>query len=192
MEAVANSTTKSGAFVHNDSQGGWGVFAAANTYGTAVYGVNHDTMNGWALYGEGRSSGSGMWVNTSDARLKKDIADSSIGLAEVAKLRPVTYRWKDAKHGTDEQLGFLAQDVQKLVPQAVTKGPDGMLMMSYSTLIPALVKAIQEQQAQIASLQARPVNASIYPGGLGLLALAGVIAYLVRRRRSASHPGGNS
>ena len=102
-------------------------------------------------------------VQTSDARLKKDIKNLPYGLNEVMKLQPVSYKWNDEKLGDDNNLGFLAQDLQKVIKEVVVDhttrfNPEinkmettqnDKLGVKYAELIPVLVKAIQEQQAQI-------------------------------------------
>jgi hypothetical protein len=91
-------------------------------------------------------------INTSDARQKKDIQQVSYGLNEVMKLKPVSFAWKN---GTDNsrKIGFLAQEVQSLIPEVVKEGNDAnkTLGIFYSDLIPVLTKAIQEQQQIIDS-----------------------------------------
>ena len=87
----------------------------------------------------------------SDIRLKKNIVNTNYGLSTVLNLRPVEYNLisNDLK-----QVGFIAQEVQKLVPEVVT-GKEGnlengeILGITYSNLVPVLTKAIQEQQVQI-------------------------------------------
>jgi hypothetical protein len=94
-------------------------------------------------------------INTSDARLKKDVADLGYGLREVLRLRPVTYRWKDRPEDR-QHLGMIAQEVRDVLPEVVVTGADAdaPLGMSYAELVPVLVKAIQEQQRGIAALAA--------------------------------------
>jgi hypothetical protein len=52
-------------------------------------------------------------------------------------------------------MGFIAQEVQPVFPEIVTKQKDGSLGIRYTELIPVLVKAFQEQQAEIDDLKAR-------------------------------------
>jgi hypothetical protein len=91
------------------------------------------------------------WTAASDSRIKKNIVNSNYGLATVLKLRPVEYNL--ISNGL-RQVGFIAQEVQKLVPEVVT-GKEGdlskgeILGITYSNLVPVLTKAIQEQQKQI-------------------------------------------
>jgi len=70
------------------------------------------------------------------------------------QLNPVTYNWKveefsNRGFSTDSQIGFIAQDVQKLFPELVTTDNEGYLSMNYSKVTPILVKAVQEQQVMI-------------------------------------------
>ncbi|WP_363152164.1 tail fiber domain-containing protein [uncultured Mucilaginibacter sp.] len=110
------------------------------------------TLNGGA-YCDGTT-----WVNASDARLKRDILPlHKYGLAQVMQLKPVTYFYKSDKTNHPE-VGFIAQDVQKIIPEVVS-GKEGDLSkgetlgLSYGNLVPVLTKAIQEQQKQIEAQQ---------------------------------------
>jgi hypothetical protein len=97
------------------------------------------------------------WSTLSDSRIKKNIVNSTYGLATVLKLRPVEY---NLTSNDLKQVGFIAQEVQKLVPEVVT-GKEGdlskgeILGITYSNLVPVLTKAIQEQQKQIEDQNAK-------------------------------------
>ena len=92
---------------------------------------------------------------SSDRRLKANIENTKYGLETILKLAPVDYTLKS--NGL-AQIGFIAQDVQPLVPEAVN-GTEGALEkgetlgITYTTLIPVLTKAIQEQQQQLETQQ---------------------------------------
>lgn len=116
-----------------------------------------DADNAFTL-GEGGRRWSQVWsatgtIQTSDATLKTNIIPSPYGLQEVLQLTPVQYNWKETPDGKKE-VGLLAQDVLKLIPEAVVVPEDGSAMgMKYSELIPVLIKAIQEQQQRIEKLE---------------------------------------
>lgn len=108
-------------------------------------------------------------IQTSDARLKRDIAPLSYGLKDLMKLRPVSYYWKDGPVGDTRRIGFIAQELQTVLPEVVRsreweaadeKNGAGewknseRLGVAYSEIIPVAVAAIQEQQAQIEALKA--------------------------------------
>ena len=107
--------------------------------------------------------------NASDARLKKNISSISGSLNSVLALNPVKFNWIDnfvpSESGKD-MLGFIAQEIQTIVPEAVDSFVSGSIFVGETEidnplrvnekfLIPVLTKAIQEQQAIIDGLIAR-------------------------------------
>ncbi len=113
------------------------------------------------LVGTITTSGSSAAYNTSsDYRLKENIQPMTGALAKVAQLKPVTYTWKaDGSNGQ----GFIAHELQAVVPDAVTGEKDAVddegnpqyQGVDTSFLVATLTAAIQEQQAIINSLQDR-------------------------------------
>jgi hypothetical protein len=100
-------------------------------------------------------SGSTTSYNTSsDYRLKENIAPMTGALAKVQALKPCTYKWK--LNGLDGQ-GFIAHELQEVVPDCVSGEKDGEQMQGIDTsfLVATLTAAIQEQQTLITSLTAR-------------------------------------
>ena len=122
------------------------------------------------------------WAASSDSRLKKDIADSTVGLNFIKDLRPVTFKW-NAKNAVASSLpqynadssdpvfgegkahhGFIAQEIKTVIDahSDVMNGhnlwdvdEDGTQRVAQGALVPMLVKAIQEQNALIEALTAR-------------------------------------
>lgn len=94
-------------------------------------------------------------IQTSDARMKKGISNLRYGLNELMQLRPVSFQWKDDNNG-QQHLGFIAQETQEVIPEAVVQpeDPASPLGMNYTTLIPVVIKAVQEQQSVMTTLQA--------------------------------------
>lgn len=88
--------------------------------------------------------------SSSDKRLKKDIKTVESALDSVTKLRGVTFSWKE---GGNKAIGLIAQEVQKVIPDVVTKDDNGYLGIRYTNLIGVLVEAIKEQQDQINDLK---------------------------------------
>ena len=96
----------------------------------------------------------GSYTNLSDRRFKRDITPYTHGLDTIMALRPVHFVWRaDSK----KSMGFIAQDVQKVLPEIVTstklKGK-ATLGVNYSAIIAPLVAAVQEQQREIVELRA--------------------------------------
>ena len=97
----------------------------------------------------------------SDQRLKENVRDIDTGLNSIMALKPRRFDWKDGK-GQDKKnaAGFIAQEFETVFPECVgtsKAGADGIEYKSinHETLIPTLVKAIQEQQALITQLTTR-------------------------------------
>jgi hypothetical protein len=90
------------------------------------------------------------FIATSDARLKEQIAPLEYGLEEVLQLRPVTWKWK-SRPEESVQVGLIAQEVEKVLPELVTKGKseEDMRGLNYTGLLPVLIKALQQQQAAL-------------------------------------------
>jgi len=88
-------------------------------------------------------------IVSSDRRLKENIRKIGYGLEAIEKLRPVQF----LKQGK-ESLGFIAQEVNEVIPEVVENAGKEEVMagLRYTEIIPVLVKAIQEQQEQIKSL----------------------------------------
>ena len=86
---------------------------------------------------------------SSDARLK-DVTGEARGLEVINELNPVSYNWK-ADGKADE--GLIAQEVQEIVPNAVSGSEEEHYQMDYSKLVVHLVKGMKEQQTQIEALQ---------------------------------------
>jgi len=98
----------------------------------------------------------------SDKRLKTDIVQLEGNLDNVMSLEPVRFDWKLKNKGED--IGLIAQDVQRIVPEVVKEveaigktkkflKDDTMLTVDYSKLVPVLVGAIQELKAEIDDLK---------------------------------------
>ena len=113
----------------------------------------------FSVNGEASKVGGGSWATFSDVRLKDINATYDAGLKEVLKLQPVRYNYKtdNALNIPDEgeHVGFSAQDVQRLIPEAVSESNKGYLMLNNDPIMWAMLNAIKEQQSQIEQLKAR-------------------------------------
>jgi hypothetical protein len=99
----------------------------------------------------GNGAGAAAFGSFSDERLKENIVDLPPQLNNIVSLRPVEFDYKD---GSGHQTGFIAQNMQKVYPDAVSENADGMLMLTgWSKTEAYLVKAIQELKAEVDSLK---------------------------------------
>ncbi|MBO4371510.1 MAG: tail fiber domain-containing protein [Bacteroidales bacterium] len=97
-------------------------------------------------------------VTPSDRRLKTNITPLEKSLDKVMKLNGVTFNWdksvkRNANASTALQYGFIAQEIEKVIPELVTEGSDGYKTVNYMGVIPVLTQAIQEQQQEIEQLK---------------------------------------
>ena len=90
------------------------------------------------------------FVTYSDESLKSDIQTMNTALDTVMSLNGVEFTWKDSG---ERDFGFIAQDVEKVLPKAVHSGNDGISGVDYSRLTSVLVEAVKAQQVQIEDLK---------------------------------------
>ena len=99
--------------------------------------------------------------NVSDERLKENVTDLTGSLDKIKQLRGVNFTWKDGNRGTGNNIGFIAQEVEPIIPEIVEDGglPDNqdgeapMKTVSYEHLVPHLVEAIKELEARVKELE---------------------------------------
>jgi hypothetical protein len=127
--------------------------------GSSVYFWNSNSGI-YEFYNAGGSTSTGTLIagafNTgSDRRLKNNIVNTHFGISDLMKIQVRDYVYK-ADAANTLTTGFIAQELFEIFPNAVTKpaNDDKMWSVDYGKVTPLLVKAIQEQQAQIANLSA--------------------------------------
>lgn len=191
--------TAAGVHGHTATAYGWGVHGDASGAATAVYGDNPSTT-GWSGYFNGR-----LYVQTcisvngdviggscsSDERLKKNIKPLVGSLAKLVALRPVTFEWRDpephAGNTSGTKMGFLAQDVEQVMPGWVGADERGYKTVNRDDLPVMLVEAVLELKNDNDELRSRLVattvrSASVFALG-GLVGLAAALGFLVVRRK---------
>lgn len=89
----------------------------------------------------------------SDIRYKKNITPLSNAMMKVLKMQGVQYMWRvnefpDKQFSDAQQIGFIAQDIEKICPELVVTDADGYKSVDYSKVTPLLVEAIKELQAE--------------------------------------------
>jgi hypothetical protein len=186
------------AFVWNDNANGSFVSSGPDQFlihAIGGVGINTNSPNGFALNVNGTANFAGsITVNgtsyTSDARYKTHIATFENALDAILNLRGVTFDWdRDAWKGMNfpdgRQVGFIAQEVEKVLPELVSTDGNGYKAVAYPNVVPILVEAVRalntkmdEKQRQVDELKAR--NAAIETR---LAALARAVRKLQNDRR---------
>jgi hypothetical protein len=95
----------------------------------------------------------------SDGRLKTNICNLPYGLCDVNKLNPISFDWNEKERknrGCNRQIGFIAQEVEPIIPEAVGQQFDnGEYSLSPDKIIPVLTKALQELSAKFDAQEKR-------------------------------------
>ena len=99
--------------------------------------------------------------STSDKRLKENITPIDNALEKVKQISGVEFSWKSLTaleirtvHGNSgNDIGIIAQEIEKVLPLAVTTRENGYKAVNYEKIIPLLIEAIKVQQNQIENLQ---------------------------------------
>jgi trimeric autotransporter adhesin len=93
----------------------------------------------------------------SDERLKTINGNFTRGLDALKKLQPIRFAYKPANalalNSFGETIGFSAQEVQKVIPEAVTTNPNGYLQLSADPILWTMLNSIKEQQKIIETQQ---------------------------------------
>lgn len=152
--------------------GGYFTASGGTSTNYGVYSYAWGGANAYAGYFSGNVHVTGTFTNPSDERLKKDIAPLTGSLSKLKSLRPSSYYFDDSAIPMKglpkkKQLGLMAGDVESVFPELVHDVPvppdedkgerestQSIHSVNYIGLIPVLVGAIQEQQAEIESLKA--------------------------------------
>ena len=110
-----------------------------------------------SVNGTAGKPGGGTWDVFSDERLKNIKGRYNTGLKALMQLQPLRYEYKrDNALGIKlqgEQVGFGAQSVQRIIPEAVTRDSSGYLMVKTDPILWTMLNAIKEQQQQIVELR---------------------------------------
>ena len=147
--------------------------SVVNFYGSNSFHKNIEMVGDTEIYGTGstpRSTGRNavVWWNqvgdgtvkywidrVSDRRLKRDIVDTNVNAIDrINQLRMVAFDF--IKTGKHEEIGLIAQEVEAILPSAISKNPekeDDYLHIDYVAIVPYLIKAIQELNQKIEKLE---------------------------------------
>ena len=126
------------------------------TGGNVGIGTNAPTQK-LSVNGTAGKTGGGTWDVFSDVRLKRIHGTYNSGLKALMQLQPLRYEYKpDNALGLTsegEHIGFSAQAVQQVIPEAVTTNSSGYLMVKSDPILWTMLNAIKEQQKEIAELK---------------------------------------
>lgn len=141
------------------------LFAFYNTYGTATNPYKYVRLNSaggievinsaynaviFTMDNSGNFTAAANITAYSDIRLKANIHPIQDALAKVQQMQGVSY---ERKSDGEKKIGFIAQDLQKVLPEVVIENHDGLLSVDYGNIVALLTEAIKEQQQQIEDMK---------------------------------------
>jgi Chaperone of endosialidase len=92
-------------------------------------------------------------VYGSDLRLKTEVSSLDRMVDKILALRGVRFKWRSARDEDSYRIGLIAQEVERVLPEVVETGPDGMKGINEAGLVAAIITAIKEQQAELSRLR---------------------------------------
>ena len=121
-----------------------------------------NSSNGWSAYSEdaghwvvaGNITASGNVNSQSDVRVKENIEPISDAMQKVQSINGVTFNRNDLDDTETRYVGVIAQDVEAVLPEAVSENGEGIKQVAYGNMVGLLIEAIKEQQDQINDLKA--------------------------------------
>ena len=126
---------------------GNGLSFTGNSLFSSLIGENLRTVN---------AAADGTLSASSSITIKENVNNLNYGLDKILQLQPKSFNYIDKnKYGEGLDIGFIAEDVYNIIPEATGTMNDGFIYFDAVKLIPILTKAIQEQNALIKALEQR-------------------------------------
>jgi hypothetical protein len=162
---IVTSSGQTGALSNNSVQVGYtgvGMYAASSTsfgFFTGSAGINLVGSN--MTFSPGNATAlTGSWINGSDIRIKENIEPLQDGLSVISALSPVMFSYKKDELDSPNKYGLIAQEVETVLPNLISIAEDernniqDLHCVDYVSLVPILIKAVQELKAEIDTLKA--------------------------------------
>jgi len=90
---------------------------------------------------------------SSDERLKDNITPIDDPLTKVISISGNTFDWNDKSNKSGNDVGLIAQEIEKVLPEAVITRDSGYLAVDYHKIVPLLVEAIKELSGKVEALE---------------------------------------
>ena len=136
------------------SKGSDTVFHPTNAAFVIGNGTFNARSDAFVVYFNGNATLAGELSVNSDARLKDNIQPLGSTLDKLHQIEGKTYTLLKDEERTPK-IGVLAQEVQSVFPELVSEGVDGTLSVNYQGLVPVLINAINEQEAEMSEQDAK-------------------------------------
>ena len=124
-----------------------------------MIGADADPAQELHVTGDGVFTGNITAYYSSDISLKDNIRPIESAIFKVQQIRGVTFDWNEKAGKIEQQkghdVGLIAQEVEKVLPEVVQIREDGIKAISYEKVVPLLVEAVKDQQVIIENLENR-------------------------------------
>ena len=134
-------------------------YYADSTYDKLVFKVTGGgaTTIGGSLTVSGSivSTGDITAYHTSDENLKDNIELIQQPIDKIKQIKGVSFDWNDKSEHTGHDIGVIAQDIEKILPEIVATRDNGFKAVRYEKLVALLIEAVKDQQSQIDELKAK-------------------------------------
>jgi hypothetical protein len=137
IRVTGGITSPTGENLHICPSAGSIVAICTNTTITGILSVTDDITAFWS----------------SDERLKDNITPIEDPLSKVISISGNTFDWNDKSNKSGHDVGLIAQEIEKVLPEAVTTRDNGYLAVDYHKVVPLLVEAIKELSAKVENLE---------------------------------------
>jgi hypothetical protein len=113
------------------------------------------TIDGSSLVAVGNITAYGATYTSSDERWKTNVKTIENALVKVKKLRGVMYDWNEdflknkPEYIRKTNMGLIAQEVEKVIPEVINIADDGTLTLSYDKLIGLVINAVNELSTKV-------------------------------------------
>ncbi|TMW58446.1 hypothetical protein Poli38472_010005 [Pythium oligandrum] len=115
--------------------------------------VNEQAYFGASIMVDGQVMGSGAYVDASDARFKTNVTEivGNTAIETIQALQGVEYSYRfdefpDKRFNTRREIGFLAQDIERVLPQVIEEDNDGFKYVAYARVVPVVVEALKAER----------------------------------------------
>jgi hypothetical protein len=156
IKVSSNNTTGGGIVLADDGDivdlnDGYASMRFSN--GVRVFSANGSGSVRHTLHSNGTFTSTGNINSQSDIRVKENIEPISDAMQKVQSINGVTFNRNDLDDTETRYVGVIAQDVEAVLPEAVSENGEGIKQVAYGNMVGLLIEAIKEQQTQIDDLK---------------------------------------
>ncbi|MCX6117746.1 MAG: tail fiber domain-containing protein [Proteobacteria bacterium] len=148
---VKTSQNDSSTFILKLESGGVNQVSARADGNFGIGNTNPSQKLAVGASGDGSVAIANSWTTYSDKRLKKNVSVIDNALEKISKITGVFFNWKKGDDSS-RQIGVMAQDVEKIFPELVKEGSDGIKSVDYPKLVAPMIEAVKSLKSKVERL----------------------------------------